>query len=80
MKKALSAKKIAATGRLVVMEIEYPPLSGQSVAELRAKADTYRQMAETARTADTKNGLLKLAAPALSLAPWRSARRRVRRP
>jgi hypothetical protein len=43
------------------MEEEYIPLSRRSTAELRAKADGFRQMAATARTADIKENLLKLA-------------------
>jgi hypothetical protein len=60
------------TGRIIMVEegddfpgtprgYSWRPLSERSVAELRAKAAEYRQMAATARTMHAMEGLRKLA-------------------
>jgi (p)ppGpp synthase/HD superfamily hydrolase len=43
------------------MSDQFCPLSERPVHQLRAKADEYRQMARTARTADVEASLLRLA-------------------
>ena len=43
------------------MATDFTPLSERPVAQLRARAEQYRDMAASARTLDTRNSLLKLA-------------------
>jgi hypothetical protein len=47
------------------------PLADRSVAELRARASRYRQMAETATTWQAMDGLQRLAVGFEELAGWR---------
>jgi len=70
------------TGRIVVVakDEELPatargfswrPLGERTIAEIRASAAEYRRMAETARTAEVRDGLRKLAERLDSLADER---------